>query len=134
MVRFNGKLLRYRTAPQGLSTSALFWPIHLASGFNQLLGEEWKNFAKVYVDDIRCEFSFKGVCIRGPRCDTIEERDSRREYLEEILRGGAPQGTQCLKTYLKNVLDGSTDRGNVHVEFDFLGASGKRICRRNLPG
>ena len=52
VVRFKDKLLRYRTAPQGLSTSALFWPVHLSSGFNQILGCHWGKYAKVYVDDI----------------------------------------------------------------------------------
>jgi hypothetical protein len=51
-IRYGTELLRYRTAPQGLSTSALFWPLHLASGLNQILGEDWKNYAKIYVDDI----------------------------------------------------------------------------------
>ena len=52
VVRFDGKLYRYNTAPQGLSTSALFFPLHLKAGFDQLLGSDWTNWAQVYVDDI----------------------------------------------------------------------------------
>ncbi len=59
VVRFNGRLLRYRIAPQGLPTSALYWPIHLASGLNKLVGEDLKKFAKVYEDDI---LIFGGSC------------------------------------------------------------------------
>ena len=52
VVRFGNRLLQYQTAPQGLATSALFWPLHLAAGFNKLIGEEWKSWCEVYVDDI----------------------------------------------------------------------------------
>jgi hypothetical protein len=52
VVRYGNKLLQYKTAPQGLSTSAEFRALHLASGLNQILGAGWKVFAKIYVDDI----------------------------------------------------------------------------------
>ena len=52
VVRYGNKLLQYKTVPQGLSTSAEFRALHLASGLNQILGAGWKVFAKIYVDDI----------------------------------------------------------------------------------
>ena len=52
VVRYEDKLLQYLTAPQGLATSALFWPLHLSAGLNALLGEEWQGWCGIYVDDI----------------------------------------------------------------------------------
>ncbi len=52
VVRYGDRLLQYTRAPQGLSASALFWPTHLSSGLNKLLGEEWRQYANVFVDDI----------------------------------------------------------------------------------
>jgi hypothetical protein len=52
VVKVDGKLLQYKTCPQGLSTSALFWPLHLSIGLTSVLSEEWRSWAQVYVDDI----------------------------------------------------------------------------------
>lgn len=52
VVRYGNRLLQYNTAPQGLSTSALFWPLHLAAGLNSLIGNHWKSWCEIYVDDI----------------------------------------------------------------------------------
>lgn len=52
VTRFKNRLLQYQVCPQGLSASALFWPIHLSAGLNKLLGETWQKWARVYVDDI----------------------------------------------------------------------------------
>ena len=52
VVRYGDRLLQYQTAPQGLSTSALFWPRHLEFGFNRLLRPGWNEWCRVFVDDI----------------------------------------------------------------------------------
>ena len=62
MVRVDGKLFQYKTAPQGLSTSALFWPFHLASGLDQICGDSWRLWVSVYVDDILVTGDSEDIC------------------------------------------------------------------------
>ncbi len=63
VVRVDGKLYQYKTAPQGLSSSALFWPLHLAAGLDQTCGDSWRQWASVYVDDILVTGDSESVCV-----------------------------------------------------------------------
>jgi hypothetical protein len=62
VVKVDGKLFQYKTCPQGLSTSALFWPLHLAAGLDQTCGDSWRQWASVYVDDILVTGDSESVC------------------------------------------------------------------------
>ena len=84
VVRFGDRLLQYKTCPQGLSTSALFWPLHLASGLNQLLGDAWKRWAIIYVDDIVVVGSTEEECSERTKTllDALDTMDKKN--LEEV--------------------------------------------------
>ena len=62
VIRYNNKLLQYLTCPQGLASSALFWPQHLAAGFNQILGSKWQTVTSIFVDDILIYGKTKSEC------------------------------------------------------------------------
>ena len=44
-------LLQWVRVPQGLASAAPFWNVHIADGFNTLMGEGWREYWAQYVDD-----------------------------------------------------------------------------------
>ena len=51
VVLWNGKLYAYRTMPQGLAPSALFWNCYIVHALNTALGVHWRAFFAGFVDD-----------------------------------------------------------------------------------
>ena len=67
-------LLQWVGVPQGLSSAAPFWNVHIADGFNKLLGQEWRDYWAQYVDD----------CM--PYGYTREQCEARKRMLTVALR------------------------------------------------
>ena len=55
-------LVQWIGVPQGLSSAAPFWNVHIAAGFNKLFSERWRKYWLLYVDDA---MPFAGTKIRA---------------------------------------------------------------------
>jgi transposase InsO family protein len=94
-VRYGNQLLQYKTAPQGLSTSALFWPLHLASGLNQLLGAEWTKFAKIYVDDILIYGENRQDCVQKTQSILAALKEMGKDVSNKSVTDPSPE-IECI--------------------------------------
>ena len=73
VVQFNGKFYRYLGGAQGIANMAVHWNVHLMHSFDRILGEHWRDWYTLYVDDL------------GVHGFTVQQTRNRSRILEAML-------------------------------------------------
>jgi hypothetical protein len=79
-------LLQWVGVPQGLASAAPFWNVHIADGFNRLMGESWRDYWAQYVDDCLVFSATEEQCRHRQRMLTIALRVLGKEVSSKIDR------------------------------------------------
>ena len=84
-------LLQWVGVPQGLASAAPFWNVHIADGFNRMMGENWREYWAQYVDDCLVFAATKEQCRHRQRMLTVALKVLGRRYQARLTEQSGHQ-------------------------------------------